>query len=302
MSRNRYGNNRNRSNAKKERMIMIATSVFVLTAMTLTGIYVKENNKADKDNGYTIDFSELDPPETHKTDDNDNTDRQESSINAGTNAADNYDTARIDNSMEDDLDYAPWLHSVESTNVENPILTADASEDEGELSVQAEGTEQEELEESVETAGESVQTVTQPELHFHEDDRLSWPITGNILINYSMDKTVFFPTLQQYKYNPAIVIEAAEGENITAAADGKVTDIFYSEEIGNGITMEIGNGYELTYGQLDNIQVSEGAYVEAGDIVGSVAAPTKYYSVEGCNVYFKLEKDGTAVNPMTLLN
>mgnify|MGYP006990256242 CR=1 FL=1 len=32
------------------------------------------------------------------------------------------------------------------------------------------------------------------------------------------------------------------------------------------------------------------------------AAPTKYYSTEGTNVYFKLTKDGESVNPMTRLN
>ena len=66
--------------------------------------------------------------------------------------------------------------------------------------------------------------------------------------------------------------------------------------------MDLGNGYQLTYGQLKDIQVSEGAYVETGDVIGNVAAPTKYYSVEGSNVYFMLTKDGTPVNPMGKLN
>jgi len=43
--------------------------------------------------------------------------------------------------------------------------------------------------------------------------------------------------------------------------------------------------------------VSADAYVNPGDTIGSVAAPTKYYSVEGSNLYFKLTKDGEPVNP-----
>ena len=66
--------------------------------------------------------------------------------------------------------------------------------------------------------------------------------------------------------------------------------------------MELGGGYQATYGQLTNILVSEGSYVAAGDIIADVAAPTKYFSVEGTNVYFKLTKDGVPVNPMTKLN
>jgi len=62
---------------------------------------------------------------------------------------------------------------------------------------------------------------------------------------------------------------------------------------------DLGNGYELTYGQLTDITLAEGDAVSAGDIVGKVAKPTIYYSVEGSNVYFKLTKDGQPVNPLS---
>ena len=91
------------------------------------------------------------------------------------------------------------------------------------------------------------------------------------------------------------------GENIAAAADGRVVSVSYDPMIGNNVVMELGNGYELTYGQLDNITVSEGSYVSTGDVIGMVANPTKYYSTEGSNIYFKLLKDGEPVNPMTKL-
>ncbi len=149
---------------------------------------------------------------------------------------------------------------------------------------------------------EALATTVQPILDFGDEDRLVWPIVGDILINYSMDKTIYFPTLQQYKYHPAIVIAATEGETITAAAEGRVTSVSYDRELGNMVVMDLGNGYELTYGQLDNITVSEGSYVTTGDIIGSVASPTKYYSMEGANIYFKLTRNGEPVNPMSRLN
>ena len=65
--------------------------------------------------------------------------------------------------------------------------------------------------------------------------------------------------------------------------------------------MDLGDGYESVYGQLTNIQVKEGDLVEKGDYIADVATTTKYYSVEGDNVYFALKKDGEAVNPMTKL-
>ena len=139
------------------------------------------------------------------------------------------------------------------------------------------------------------------ELSFSEEEQLLWPVVGNVLINYSMDKPVYFSTLEQYKYHPAIVIQAKAGQNIMAAARGRVSKIEKTEELGNVITMDIGSGYEIAYGQLSNIQIKEGDLVEKGDYIADVATPTKYYSVEGDNVYFSLKKDGEPVNPMTKL-
>ncbi|MCL2052247.1 MAG: M23 family metallopeptidase [Lachnospiraceae bacterium] len=148
----------------------------------------------------------------------------------------------------------------------------------------------------------AMSSVVQPALAFKDGDNLAWPIVGNVLINYSMDKSVYFPTLKQYKYNPAIIIQAKEGDIISAAAAGKVTKIYNDREIGNTVQIDLGNGFEITYGQLQNILVSEGSFVSAGDIIAEVAAPTKYFSVEGTNVYFKLTKNGVPVNPLSKLS
>ena len=36
-----------------------------------------------------------------------------------------------------------------------------------------------------------------PEILFSEDTLMEWPVNGNILIDYSMDNTTYFPTLDQ---------------------------------------------------------------------------------------------------------
>lgn len=187
---------------------------------------------------------------------------------------------------------------VEKTTAEKKNSGADKSKEEEEA-----GMFDETVDDVVsdEVQAEAISTTVQPELDFSEEDGLVWPIVGDVLINFSMDKTIYFPTLDQYKYNPAIVIAATQGENISAAADGRVTSVSYDPGTGNTVVMELGNGYELTYGQLENITVSEGSFVHVGDGIGTVAAPTKYYSLEGTNVYFKLTKDGEPVNPMSKL-
>jgi septal ring factor EnvC (AmiA/AmiB activator) len=66
--------------------------------------------------------------------------------------------------------------------------------------------------------------------------------------------------------------------------------------------MDIGSGYEVVYGQLKDVCVAEGYRVSEGDVIGCVSEPTKYYSVEGPNLYFQLLKDGEPVNPLEYLD
>lgn len=138
----------------------------------------------------------------------------------------------------------------------------------------------------------------QKAVNFSADSKLLWPVDGNVLLNYSMDKTVYFATLDQYKYNPALIISGAEGDQVICGTTGIVKSIDQNAQTGTTVNIDIGNGYELFYGQLKDVPVKTGDYVEAKTVLGYVSQPTKYYSVEGCNVYFEMRKDGQPVNPM----
>lgn len=140
-------------------------------------------------------------------------------------------------------------------------------------------------------------------LKFNEEKGLLWPIKNNpdVIMKYSMDKGVFFETLAQYKCNPAIIIASEVGEEVLSAADGVITKISDNEETGLTLTMAIGNDYNLTYGQLKDCAVDVGDVVKEGDIIGKVAKPTKYYIVEGSNLYFEVTEKDETVDPLLLL-
>lgn len=146
-----------------------------------------------------------------------------------------------------------------------------------------------------------VQTPVEPMLHFDAETDLGWPLQGNVVLNYSMDQTVYFATLDQYKYNPAVIIKAEVNTPVKAVSDGKVTNVETTAETGNTITVDMGDGYSAIYGQLKEIPKSTGDYVENGEILGYINEPTKYYSVEGSNLFFELQKDGVPVDPMGYL-
>ena len=67
------------------------------------------------------------------------------------------------------------------------------------------------------------------------------------------------------------------------------------------MTVDMGDGYSARYGQLKEVPKNQGDYVDSGEILGYVSEPTKYYSVEGSNLYFQLLKDNQPVNPMEYL-
>ena len=138
-------------------------------------------------------------------------------------------------------------------------------------------------------------------LDFADTDRLSWPVTGNIVLGYSMDTTTYFPTLDQYKVNPANVIQSEVSTPVTAPADARVVSVGTNEEIGNYVNLDLGNGYTAVCGQLKEIPVVENEYVRRGDLLGYVAEPTKYYTVEGTNVFFEFLKDGIPVDALDFL-
>lgn len=147
----------------------------------------------------------------------------------------------------------------------------------------------------------SEQVLTQNGIDFTEESSLMWPSAGTILIDYSMDGSVYFPTLNQYKYNPALIIGSDVGNQVLAAAKGIVESVTIDEVTGNTLVLNLGNGYKLTYGQLKELAVAEGDVVEEGALLGYVSEPTKYYSREGSNLYFAMTQNDEAVDPVLYL-
>ena len=124
---------------------------------------------------------------------------------------------------------------------------------------------------------------------------------GDVLLDYSMDSTIYFPTLEQYRCNPAMVIGGKVNDKVFAMAKGKITDIQENEETGCTVIQDLGDGYAAVYGQLKELNFAKGDTPEAGQVLGYVSEPTKYYTTEGSNVYFQLKKDGKAVDPKEYL-
>ena len=58
----------------------------------------------------------------------------------------------------------------------------------------------------------------------------------------------------------------------------------------------------LCLGFEKNVKVKEGQHVSKGETIGYVSEPTKYFNVEGPNIYFQVLKNGEPVNPLEYLD
>ena len=287
-------------------MMLIASSAFVLAALTISGVYLRnQTNKAQND-GYTIDFTALESSAAKKSDEiaeaqnltagtwsssrdeksasrgtDSKASRGEGSTQADQKTADSVATgtstvkSTFPSQLEDELDYMPLQEDMHTEEF------AEIAEGGNDLPVELPAEE------------------ASSDLVFSFEGLIR-PVSGEILMPYSMDAGIYFATLDQYKYNPAVIYQAAEDAEALVCAAGRVTDIYEDAETGRSVRLDLGDGYEAIYGQLKEIFVVENAIVAEGEAIGTIAAPTKYYSVEGSNLYFELKKDGVAVDPESL--
>jgi septal ring factor EnvC (AmiA/AmiB activator) len=138
-------------------------------------------------------------------------------------------------------------------------------------------------------------------LDFDGTADLMWPLNGNIIIPFSMDTTVYFETLNEYKCNPGLVIEATTGDIVQSVYKSLITEVGSTVEYGNYVKTSLGNGYEVMYAGLADINVSVNQVVEAGVTIGTIAEPTRYFTAEGPNLYFTITKDGVPVDPSSVI-
>lgn len=186
---------------------------------------------------------------------------------------------------------------------------ANTSDVEGTKAVEEEKTPEEEIADTEVQAAEDAAAEAQnqagvaaaPDVNFTESSLMEWPVNGQVVLDYNMDNTVYFPTLNVYKLNPAVAISAEVGSPVAAVANGKIVSVTENEETGTTVTVDMGNGYQAVYGQLKDVSFQAEEYVTAGAALGCINEPTKYYTKEGANLYFALSKDGVPLDPMEYL-
>jgi len=138
--------------------------------------------------------------------------------------------------------------------------------------------------------------------HFTENDSMHWPILGDIVMDFAMDRLIYDATLDQWRTNDSVAIAASSGDSVRAAASGIIKDITESRQFGQTVVIDHGNGWLTTYSQLDpDVVVNIGDVVSRGQIIGSVGSPSIFGSLLGYHVNFAITNNETPIDPNTLL-
>ncbi|MBO6015423.1 MAG: M23 family metallopeptidase [Lachnospiraceae bacterium] len=276
----------------KERFLVAASSLLIVTVCAMTGVYINQNREKDEPE-QIVDFASLENGHADGLGQSARIAKPEQQPNpiSETETENDVLTGQA-GSVELDLD--PSFRETGSDSIVNLPQEEEQRKEDGEQ-INEEQTGEGQTDPTQETERDE-------EVHgFSQADTLAWPVEGNVLMNYSMDKTIYFATLDQYKYNPAVVIGSSEGTAVKAPFSGQVLQVAENAEIGRYIILDMGNGYELTLGQLGDVSVAVGDHVKREQTIAKVAKPSKYYSVEGTNVYLKLDCRQESINPMNYL-
>lgn len=274
---------------KKERTVIVGSAVLIIAALTVAGLYV--SSLSQQEDIILQDLTGIE--ETTESEFN-------SVLEEELEEVEDADSSTVENPGRTGSGTSSTLNSsgsISSARISSTVNTTDT--------LTAESVTEEDLLNEETMTDELFAETVEEMMYSFTGESMIWPIAEEyeILIPYSMDSAVYFTTLDQYKYSPAMVISAEVGTPVYAVSAGKVTSRYWNEETGWTYEMDLGGGFAAYYGQLDynTMEKEVDTYVAAGDLLGYVTEPTKYYTLEGPNLYFEMTKDGTPVYPMDYL-
>lgn len=288
-------------------LLAVCLSVIIISAAIIT---VNNTNEIANKNQY----SESNPnpdiePAINSTEQIDSV-LQNESLEIGVGISDDTEDLTVSNAVSNNIEGINNEETTESTSAQAEDIIEQVDEvqnqpteatSEANESVEAnEVADESQTEQSTESPNPSVQQIF---LSFDENTKMVWPVQGDVIMEFSKDHTIYDKTLEQYRINESISIKAEIGTPVKAAANGTVINIINDNKKGYTIVLDHGNGWQTTYSQLqENVAVSQNQVVQAGDIIGGVAEPTKYSIALGSHLDFQVLKDGQAVNPKSLLD
>jgi len=121
------------------------------------------------------------------------------------------------------------------------------------------------------------------------------PVNGSITSSFGWRRSPFGRWSERHE---GIDIAAPYGTPVLAAGDGTVTFTGWKAGLGRVMSIDHGNGYVSSYAHLSRTNTKVGATVTRGTMIGAVGSTGRS---TGSHLHFEVRKDGTLVDPLSIL-
>jgi murein DD-endopeptidase MepM/ murein hydrolase activator NlpD len=95
-------------------------------------------------------------------------------------------------------------------------------------------------------------------------------------------------------WHAGVDLAAARGTPVVATLPGIATVVLSATGYGVHVIVDHGGGLASLYGHLDTVAITSGAYVMAGQVIGTVGATG---NATGPHLHFEIRRDGVAEDP-----
>ena len=124
---------------------------------------------------------------------------------------------------------------------------------------------------------------------------MTWPFYGEITSAFGWRT---HPVFGDARFHSGIDISGDYGLPVVAAASGRVSYADWIEGYGYAVMIDHGGGVETLYGHNEELCVSEGQYVEQGQMI-AFCGSTGYSTGPHC--HFEVRENGEPVDPLNYL-
>ncbi len=129
-----------------------------------------------------------------------------------------------------------------------------------------------------------------------------WPVKGQMVMEYAVETLAYNQTTRDWRTHDGVDIAADAGSTVCAAADGEVYSVYEDEVMGTTVVLVHSGGYTTRYSSLtEEVTVSAGDKVQAGQAIGYVGASALLESGIGDHVHFSVSCNGQSVDPAAFL-
>ena len=143
---------------------------------------------------------------------------------------------------------------------------------------------------------------TLPEPKEPEPLKTQSPVAGQEVMPYSVEALSYNETTRDWRTHDGVDISAQEGTEVCAAAAGKVYTTYEDDNLGTTLVLVHDGGYTTRYASLnDELLVTVGQTVTAGQPLGYVGTTALVENVLGPHVHFSVSYQGKPMDPAEFL-